>query len=114
MISNDFMHMFAKHFVQFQIGLGGRYDVGVVLILNLPMNAPYILEHQVVDRGCDIPVESYVVHSPNIGQVEPGYKERIALFLIFLSNVPIDTVFGTCQNDQSGLIGRRKVIVLRW
>jgi hypothetical protein len=88
MISNDFMHMFAKHLVQFRIGLGGRYDVGVVLILNLPVNAPYILGHQVVDRWCDIPVESYVAHSPNIGQVELGYKERIALFLIFLSNVP--------------------------
>jgi hypothetical protein len=88
MISNDFMHMFAKHLVQFRIGLGGRYDVGVVLILNLPTNAPYILGHQVVDRGCDIPIESYVAHSPNIGQVESGYKERIALFLIFLSNVP--------------------------
>jgi hypothetical protein len=88
MISNDFMHMFAKHLVQFWIGLGGRYDVGVVLILNLPTNAPYILGHQVVDHGCDIPIESYVAHSSNIGQVESGYKERIALFLIFLSNVP--------------------------
>jgi hypothetical protein len=26
----------------------------------------------------------------------------------------VDTVFGMCQNDQSGLIGRGKVIVLRW
>jgi hypothetical protein len=43
MISNDFMHMFSKHLVQFRIGLGGRYDVGVVLILNLPANAPYIM-----------------------------------------------------------------------
>jgi hypothetical protein len=88
MISNDFMHMFAKHLVQFQIRLGGRYDVGVVLILNLPINAPYTPGHQVVDHGCDIPIESYVAHSPNIGQVELGYKEMIALFLIFLSNVP--------------------------
>jgi hypothetical protein len=87
MISNDFMHMFAKHLVQFRIGLGGRYDVSVVLILNLPTNALYIPGHQVVDRGCDIPVESYVAHFSNIDQVEPGYKERIALFLIFLSNV---------------------------
>jgi hypothetical protein len=77
-----------KHLVQFRIGFGGRYDVGVVLILNLPANAPYIPWHQVIDRGCDILVESYVAHSSNIGQVEPGYKERIALFLIFLSNVP--------------------------
>jgi hypothetical protein len=88
MISNDFMHIFANHLVQFRIGLGGRYDVGMVLILNLPVNAPYILGHQMVNRGCDIPVESYVSHSLNIDQVEPGYKERIALFLIFLSNVP--------------------------
>jgi hypothetical protein len=65
MISNDFMHMFAKHLVQFRIGLGGRYDVGTVLILNLPMNAPYILGHQVVDHGCDIPIKSYIAHSPN-------------------------------------------------
>jgi hypothetical protein len=88
MISNDFMHVFAKHLVQFWIRLGGRYDVGVVLILNLPTNAPYIPRHQVTDRGCDIPIESYVAHSLNIVQVEPGYKERITLFLIFLSNVP--------------------------
>jgi hypothetical protein len=80
--------MFTKHLVQFWIGLGGRYDVGMVLILNLSTNAPYILGHQVVNRGCDIPVESYVAHSLNIGQIEPGYKERIALLLIFLSNVP--------------------------
>jgi hypothetical protein len=88
MISNDFMYMFAKHLVQFRIGLGGRYNVGMVLILNLSANAPYILGHQVIDHGCDILIESYVAHSPNIDQVEPGYKERIALFLIFLSNVP--------------------------
>jgi hypothetical protein len=88
MISNDFMYMIATHLVQFWIGLGGRYDVGMVLILNLPMNAPYIPGHQVVDHGCDVPIESYVAHSTNIGQVEPGYKERIVLFLIFLSNVP--------------------------
>jgi hypothetical protein len=82
------MRMFTKHLVQFRIGLGGRYDVGMVLILNLSTNAPYILGHQVVNRGCDIPIESYVAHSLNIGQIEPGYKERIALLLIFLSNVP--------------------------
>jgi hypothetical protein len=49
MISNDFMHMFTKHLVQFWIGLGGRYDVGVVLILNSPMNASYIPGHQVIN-----------------------------------------------------------------
>jgi hypothetical protein len=53
----------------------------------LPENAPYILGH-VVDHGCDTPVEFFVVHSPNIGKVGPGYEGRLALFLIFLSNVP--------------------------
>jgi hypothetical protein len=67
--------------------VSGRHCVSVVLIHCLPMNAPYILGH-VVDRGCDTSVESFVVHSPNIGQVGPGYEGRLALFLIFLSNVP--------------------------
>jgi hypothetical protein len=52
----------------------------------LPANAPFL--GHVVDRGSDTPVESFVVHSPNIGQVGPGYEGRLALFLIFLSNVP--------------------------
>jgi hypothetical protein len=88
MINNDFMHMSAKRLAQSSSELSGRGSVGVVLRLYLPTNWPYIPGHQVVDRGYDIPVESYVAHSPNIGQVEPGYTERISLFLIFLSNVP--------------------------
>jgi hypothetical protein len=67
--------------------VSGRHCVSVVLIHCLPMNAPYISGHA-VDRGCDTSVESFVVHSPNIGQVGPGYEGRLALFLIFLSNVP--------------------------
>ena len=46
--------------------VGGRHCVSVVLIRCLPMDTPYILGH-VVDRGCDTPIESFVVHSPNIG-----------------------------------------------
>jgi len=62
--------------------------VSVVLICCLPTDTPYILGH-VVDRGCDTPVESFEVHSPNIGiQVGSSYEERQALFLIFLSNIP--------------------------
>jgi hypothetical protein len=87
MIDNDFMHMFAKRLAQSSSELSGRGSVGVVLRLYLPANAPYIPGHQVVDRRCDIPVESYVAHSSNIGQVEYVYKKMIALFLIFLSNV---------------------------
>jgi hypothetical protein len=67
--------------------VSGQHCVSMVLICCLPVDAPYIPGH-VVDYGCDTPVESFVVHSPNIGQVGPGYDGRLALFLIFLSNVP--------------------------
>ena len=67
--------------------VSGRHCVSVVLIRCLPTDAPYILGH-VVDRECDTPVEFFVVHSPNIGQVGSSYEGRQALFLIFLSNIP--------------------------
>jgi hypothetical protein len=54
--------------------VSGRHCVSMVLIRCLPADAPYIPGHQVVDRRCDIPVESSVVHSPNIGLVRPGFK----------------------------------------
>jgi hypothetical protein len=63
--------------------VSGRYCVSVVLMLCLPANAAYILGH-VVDRESDTPIESFVVHSPNIGQVGPGYEGRLALFLTSL------------------------------
>ena len=47
-------------------GVGGRHCVSVVLIRCLPMDTPYIMGH-LADRGCDTPVESFIVHSPNIG-----------------------------------------------
>jgi hypothetical protein len=46
--------------------VSGWHYVSVVLIYCLLVNTLYILGH-VVDRGCDTPVESFVVHSPNIG-----------------------------------------------
>ena len=68
--------------------MSGQHCVSVVLIRCLPMDTPYILGH-VVDRGCDTPVETFVVHSPNIGiQVGSSYEGRQAMFLIFLSNIP--------------------------
>ena len=48
--------------------VGGRHCVSVVLMCCLPADTPYILGH-VVDHGCDTPVEFFVVHSSNIGQV---------------------------------------------
>jgi hypothetical protein len=47
-------------------GVSGQYCVSMVLIHRLPTDTPYILGH-VLDCGCDTPVESFVVHSPNIG-----------------------------------------------
>ena len=67
--------------------VSGRHYVSVVLICCLPTDAPYIVGH-VVDRGCDTPIEFFVVHSPNIGQVGSSYEGSHALFLIFLSNIP--------------------------
>ena len=46
--------------------VGGQHCVSMVLICCLPADTPYIPGH-VVDHGCDTPVESFVVHSPNIG-----------------------------------------------
>ena len=64
-------------------GVSGRHCVSVVLIRCLPVDAPYIPGH-VVDHGYDTPVESFVVHSPNIGQVGSSYEGRQALFLILV------------------------------
>ena len=64
-------------------GVIGRHCVSVVLIRCLPTVTPYILG-QVVDRGRDTPVESFAVHSLNIGQVGSSYEGSHALFLIFL------------------------------
>jgi hypothetical protein len=67
--------------------VSGQHHVSMALRRCLPANAPYILGH-VVDHESDTPIESFVVHSPNIEQVGPGYEGRLALFLIFLSNAP--------------------------
>jgi hypothetical protein len=69
-------------------GVSGRHCVSVVLIRCLLVDTPYIPSH-VVDRGCDTLVESFVVHSPNIGmRVGSSYEGRQTPFLIFLSNIP--------------------------
>jgi hypothetical protein len=87
MLDYGYMHMFTKHLAQYSSELSGKYYVSVVLKYCLPTDAFYTLGH-VVDRGCDTPVESFVVHSPFIEQVEPNCEGSQALFLIFLSNVP--------------------------
>ena len=86
MIDDEYMHMFAKRLAQYSSELSGRHYVSVVLKYCLPADAFYTLGH-VVDRGYDTPVESFVVPSLFVEQVEPGYEGRQVLFLIFLSNV---------------------------
>jgi hypothetical protein len=70
MIDDEYMHMFAKRLIQFSRELSGRHYVSMVLRYCLPADALYMPSH-VIDRECDTPVESFVVHSPYIEQVEP-------------------------------------------
>jgi hypothetical protein len=66
-----------------------QQHVSMVLRCGLSTIAPYILG-SVVDRGCDTSIESFVVHTLNIGIVGSyHYYRRLALFLIFLSNIPL-------------------------
>jgi hypothetical protein len=85
LIDNKFRHKFVELLVQLWIGLGGRSNVDMVSRLYLPSNAPYFLGH-VVDRDGDFYsfIEPSVVHSPNLGQVEPGYLGKDCSILEFL------------------------------
>jgi hypothetical protein len=86
MIYADSIHLFVELLVHYSSVLGDNDYVGVVLRYDLSVDASYI-PGQVVDRGCDIPVESSVVYSLIMRLVEHGYKDRLALFLIFLHNL---------------------------
>jgi hypothetical protein len=69
--------------------VSGKYCVGVVHIPYFPAITPYILDHE-VDRRSDSPVESIVVLLLSIGPVEHNYyREVIAMFFIFLRNIPM-------------------------
>jgi hypothetical protein len=87
MIDDEFMHMFAKLLAQYSSELSGRHYVSMVLRYCLLADA-FCTLGRVVDRGCDTPIKSFVVHSPFVEQAERGCEGRQALFLIFLSNLP--------------------------
>ena len=87
MLDDEYMHMFTKRLAQYSSELSGQHYVSMVLICFLPMDGLYILV-LVVGHECDTRVESFVVHSLFVEQVEPGCEGSQALFLIFLSNVP--------------------------
>jgi hypothetical protein len=69
------MHMFVECLIQYSSELSGRHYVSVVLRYYLSMDALYMSGHM-VDRGCDTPIESFVVHSPCIEQVEPRLRRK--------------------------------------
>ena len=86
-IDNEFMHMFVKRLAQDVHGLSHQHYVSMVLKYYLPMDAPYIMGH-VIDHECDTLVESFVVHSPFVGQVGPGCEGKRPLLVFSPSNVP--------------------------
>jgi hypothetical protein len=65
-------------------GVGGRDHVSVVLMCYLPVNTLYILGH-VVDHGCDTTIESFIVHSPNIGHKSRARLRRKGKSILKLS-----------------------------
>jgi hypothetical protein len=88
MINDEYMHMFVERLIQYSSELSGRHYVSMVLKYYLPVDTPYMPGH-VVDHRCDTPVESFVVHSPCIEQVEPWLRRKRKLCCqISLSNVP--------------------------
>jgi hypothetical protein len=60
-------------------GVSGRYCVSVVLIRCLPADTPYIPGH-VVDRGCDTHIESFGVHTLNIGASRVRLRRKNKLY----------------------------------
>jgi hypothetical protein len=88
MINDEYMHMLAKCIIQYSSELSGWHYVRMVLRYCLPTDALYMSCH-VVDHGCNTPVESFVVHSPYVEQLEPRLRRKEKLCSqTFLSNVP--------------------------
>ena len=86
MIHVDLTHLFVELLVHYSSVLGDKEYVSMVLRYKLSVGVAYILGHG-VDRSNDMPVESFVVLSMFIRSVDNGYKDRLALFLIFLYNL---------------------------
>jgi hypothetical protein len=88
MIDDEYLHMFVERLIQYSSELSGQHYVSVVLRYYFPMDALYMPGH-VVDRRCDTAVESFLVHSPFIEQVEPQLRRKEKLYSRpSLSNVP--------------------------
>jgi hypothetical protein len=79
MIDDEFMHMFVERLIQYSSELSGRHYISMVLRYCLPVDALYMSAHM-VDHGCDILIESFIVHSPWIEQVEPQLQRKGRLY----------------------------------
>jgi hypothetical protein len=64
------MESYSRHLDHLLTWVNGKDSVSVVLILYLSAIAPY-MSGRVVDRGGDSTIESFVVHPPCIGLVDP-------------------------------------------
>jgi hypothetical protein len=69
--------------------VNGWYYVSVVLIYCLLVNTLYILGH-VLDHRCDTPIESFIIHSSNIGhRSRVQYEGRASSVLNFPLVIPL-------------------------
>jgi hypothetical protein len=75
MIDDEYMHMFVERLIQYSSKLSGRHYVSIVLRYCLPADALYMPGHM-VDHGYDTLVESFVVYSPYVVQVEPQLRRN--------------------------------------
>jgi hypothetical protein len=69
MINDKSTHLFVELLVYYACMLGSRKYISMVLRYNLLVDSPYT-PGRVVDHGRDRPIESFVVHPPNIRLVE--------------------------------------------
>ena len=97
MHSYSYVDLYSSH--SLTSWMGDQQQVSMVLRCSLSANASYILG-SVVDRGCDTPVESFVVHTPSVGRVGSYYYfRRLAMILIFLSNIPLSMNMKCLRHD---------------
>jgi hypothetical protein len=85
MIDNEFMHKIIKRLIQYSSELSGRHYVSMMLRYYLPTDALYMPGH-VVDCGSNTPVESFVVHSLYVEQVEPGCEGSLCNTQVFVTH----------------------------
>jgi hypothetical protein len=64
------MESYSPHLDHLLTCVSGKDSVSMVLILYLPAIAPY-MSGRMADRGSDSTIESFAIHPPCVGLVEP-------------------------------------------